>query len=118
VAHKKTSPKEREQINDSPKGKSRIQQKEKCMYFLSWIIVGWVVGWSAGKILKGNGYGPFMDIAMGVGGAVAGGLLMRSAGFGRYGGAIITTLAAMMGAVLLTLLAGFVNGRRTSARQL
>ncbi len=88
------------------------------MYFLSWMIVGLVVGWSAGKILKGNGYGPIMDIAMGICGAVVGGMLMRSAGFGGYGGIIITTLVAMLGAVLLTLLAGFVNGRRMYARQL
>jgi uncharacterized membrane protein YeaQ/YmgE (transglycosylase-associated protein family) len=88
------------------------------MYFLSWIIVGLVAGWSAGKLLKGNGYGPFMDIAMGICGAVVGGILMRSAGYGGYGGTIITTLVAMIGAVLLTLLAGLVNGRRMSARQL
>ncbi len=88
------------------------------MYFLSWIIVGLVVGWSAGKILKGNGYGPIMDIAMGICGALVGGMLMRSAGFGGYGGIIITTLVAMLGAVLLTLLAGLVNGRRLYARQL
>ena len=88
------------------------------MYFLSWIIVGLVAGWSAGKLLKGNGYGPFMDIAMGICGAVVGGMLMRSAGYGGYGSTIITTLVAMICAVLLTLLAGIVNGRRMSARQL
>jgi uncharacterized membrane protein YeaQ/YmgE (transglycosylase-associated protein family) len=55
---------------------------------------------------------------MGIGGAVVGGLLMRSVGLGGYGGTIITTLVAMIGAVLLTLLAGLVNGRRMSARQL
>ena len=88
------------------------------MYFLSWIIVGLIAGWSAGKILKGNAYGPFMDIGMGICGAVAGGMLMRSAGFGGYGGTIITTVVALIGAVLLTLLAGFVNGRRMYARQL
>ena len=91
------------------------------MYFLSWIIIGLVAGWSAGKILKGNAYGPFMDIAMGICGAVVGGMLMRSAGYGGYGGyggTIITTLVAMLGAVLLTLLAGLVNGRRMYARQL
>ncbi len=88
------------------------------MYFLSWIIVGLVAGWSAGKILKGNGYGPIMDIAMGICGALVGGTLMRSTGFGGYGGIIITTLVAMLGAVLLTLLAGLVNGRRMYARQL
>ena len=88
------------------------------MYFLSWIIIGLVAGWSAGKILKGNTYGPFMDIAMGICGAVAGGMLMRSAGFAGYGGTIITTVVALIGAVLLTLLSGFVNGRRMYARQL
>jgi uncharacterized membrane protein YeaQ/YmgE (transglycosylase-associated protein family) len=87
------------------------------MYLLSWIIVGLVAGWSAGKTLKGNSYGPSMDIAMGVCGAVAGGVLMRFAGFAGYGGTIITTLVAMIGAVLLTLLAGFVNGRTMYARQ-
>jgi uncharacterized membrane protein YeaQ/YmgE (transglycosylase-associated protein family) len=49
------------------------------MYFLSWILVGAVAGWLAGKILKGNDYGPTMDMGMGIGGAIAGGLLMRSA---------------------------------------
>ena len=88
------------------------------MYLLSWIIVGLAAGWSAGKILKGNTYGPFMDIAMGVGGAVAAGFIMRTAGFRGYGGMVITTLVAMIGAVLLTLLVGFVNGRRLYARQL
>ncbi|HEV2731932.1 MAG TPA: GlsB/YeaQ/YmgE family stress response membrane protein, partial [Terriglobales bacterium] len=68
------------------------------MYFLSWIIVGSVVGWSAGKFLKGDGYGPFMDILMGIGGGVTGGLLMRAAGFGGFGGTVLTTLVAMIGA--------------------
>ena len=85
---------------------------------LSWIFVGLVAGWFAGKILKGNDYGPIMDIVMGIGGAVVGGLLMRSGGLRGYGGTILTTFVAMIGAVLLTLLAGLVNGRRMYARQL
>src|SRR5712692_10382898 len=51
-------------------------------------------------------------------GAVGGGLLVASAAFGGYRGTILTTLVAMVSAVLLTLLAGFVNGRRIYARQL
>jgi hypothetical protein len=39
-------------------------------------------------------------------------------GFGGYRGASFTTLVAIVGAVLLTLVAGFVNGRRLYARQL
>jgi uncharacterized membrane protein YeaQ/YmgE (transglycosylase-associated protein family) len=88
------------------------------MYFASWIVVGLVAGWFGGKILKGNTYGPTMDIGMGISGAVAGGLLMQSAGFSGYKGIIFTTLVAMIGAVVVTLLAGFVNGRRMRAQQL
>ena len=88
------------------------------MQLVWWMMIGLIAGWLGGKILKGDGYGPFMDIVMGIGGAVAGGLLMRSTGLGGYWGTIITTLVAMIGAVLLTLLAGFVNGRRMYARQL
>jgi uncharacterized membrane protein YeaQ/YmgE (transglycosylase-associated protein family) len=88
------------------------------MQLLWWMMVGLVAGWFAGKILKGDGYGPVMDIAMGICGAVAGGLLIQSAGFDGNRGTIVTTLVAVVGAVLLTLLAGFVNGRRIYARQL
>jgi len=28
------------------------------------------VGWGAGRVLQGNGYGPLMDTLMGIGGAV------------------------------------------------
>ena len=76
-----------------------------------------MASWFGGKILKGNAYGPFMDVGVGVSGAVAGGLLMQSAGFSDRG-IILTTFVAMIGAVLLALLAGFVNGRRIYARQL
>jgi uncharacterized membrane protein YeaQ/YmgE (transglycosylase-associated protein family) len=89
------------------------------MYLLAWILIGAVVGWGTGRVLQGNGYGPFMDTFMGVAGAVAGGFLMRSAGLvGGYGGTIVTALVAMIGAVLLTMFAGFANGRRIYARQL
>jgi uncharacterized membrane protein YeaQ/YmgE (transglycosylase-associated protein family) len=89
------------------------------MYLLACILIGAVVGWGTGRVLQGNGYGPFMDTLMGVGGAVAGGFLMRSAGLASgYGGTIVTALVAMIGALLLTMLAGFANGRRIYARQL
>jgi uncharacterized membrane protein YeaQ/YmgE (transglycosylase-associated protein family) len=88
------------------------------MYLLAWIVIGAVVGWGAGRVFQGNGYGPLMDTLMGIGGAVVGGFAMISVGLGGYGGTIITTLAAMVGAVLLTVLAAYVNGRRVFARQL
>ena len=87
------------------------------MYLLAWIFIGVLVGWGAGKILAGHNHGPFMDIAMGVAGAVGGGYLMRSAGFQGSGGIIATTAVAVAGAGALTILAGLVNGRRIHVRQ-
>jgi len=88
------------------------------MYLLAWIFIGVVVGWAAGRVLQAESYGRSMDILMGVCAALAGGFLMRSAGFGGYGGAIVTTIVAMIGAVLLTVLTAYVNGRRLYAQQL
>jgi len=58
-----------------------------------------------------------MDVAMGIGGAVAGGFMMRAAGFGGVGGTIVTTFVAVICAALLTGLFGVANGRRMYARQ-
>ncbi len=88
------------------------------MHLLAWVVIGAVVGWGTGRVLQGNGYGPLMDTLMGIGGAVVGGFAMSSAGLGGYGGTIITTLVAIVGAVLLTAVAAYINGRRIFARQL
>ena len=88
------------------------------MHLLAWVGIGAVVGWGVGRVFQGNGYGPFMDILMGIGGAVVGGLLTRSAASGGYGGTIIATLMAMISAALVTMAAAYVNGRRVYARQL
>jgi uncharacterized membrane protein YeaQ/YmgE (transglycosylase-associated protein family) len=88
------------------------------MYLLAWIVVGAVVGWGAGRVFQGNGYGPLMDALLGIGGGIVGGFLTRIAGFDGYGGTIVASLVAMLGAALLTALAAYVNGRRAYARQL
>jgi len=87
------------------------------MYLIAWIFIGVLVGWAAGRMLVGNSYGPFMDVAMGIAGAVGGGYFMRSAGFQGFGGTIATTVVAVVGAAVLTILAGLVNGRRIHVRQ-
>jgi uncharacterized membrane protein YeaQ/YmgE (transglycosylase-associated protein family) len=90
--------------------------KEEYMYLLAWIFIGVLVGWGSGRILVGNNsYGLFMDVAMGIAGAVAAGYLMRSAGFRSYGGTIATTAVVVIGAALLTILVGLVNGRKIYA---
>ena len=88
------------------------------MYLLAWIVIGAVIGWGAGSVFQGNGYGPLMDTLLGIGGGIVGGFAMSSAGLGGYGETIMITLVGMVGAVLLTVLAAYINGSRIFARQL
>ena len=85
------------------------------MHILSWIILGVAAGWVTGRVLKGNQYGPWVDIIMGIAGALAGGFLIQYAGFpGRFE-IVSTTLSAILGAVALTVITAFVNGRKRYA---
>ena len=88
------------------------------MYLLAWVVIGAVVGWGAGRVFQGNGYGPLMDTLLGIGGGIVGGFLTRVAGFDGYGGTIVTSLVAMVGAALLTVVAAYVSGKRVYTRQL
>lgn len=81
-----------------------------------WIFVGLAAGWLAGKSLEGNGYGVWMDLSMGIAGAVVGGLLTRSVGFSGYGGVFVSTFTAIGCAALLTILVATINGRAIRAR--
>ena len=65
-----------------------------------WIIVGLIAGWAAGKIMRGGGYGPLMDIVLGIVGAVVGGWLMGAIGI-YAGGLIGTIVVAIIGAIFL-----------------
>jgi uncharacterized membrane protein YeaQ/YmgE (transglycosylase-associated protein family) len=86
------------------------------MHFLWWILVGLIAGWATGKIMRGAGYGFFVDILLGIAGALIGGFIMRSAGFAGQGGMIYTILVALGGAILLTAVVRLIFGRssRTS----
>jgi uncharacterized membrane protein YeaQ/YmgE (transglycosylase-associated protein family) len=82
------------------------------MYILSWIVIGLVTGWLTGKLVVGNGYGPIVDIAMGIAGAIAGGFIMRLASSPAHGGLAYTSLAALLGAAILTATTAYSNGRK------
>ena len=43
-----------------------------------WVIVGLIAGWLTGKIMSGGGYGPLMDIIVGILGALRVGSLCRT----------------------------------------
>ena len=79
------------------------------MFILWWIIVGLIAGFLTGKLMKGSGFRPIMDIVVGIVGAIVGGFIMRSLGFADQGSLIYTIFVAVIGAVLLTLLLRLVT---------
>jgi len=87
------------------------------MDLFSWM-VGLPAGWSGGKILKGDGMRHGHGHCDGHRGSSGGRSSHAIAGLGGRWGGIGTSVVAMIGATFLTLLAGFVNVRRLSARQL
>ncbi len=48
------------------------------MGLLSWIVVGLIARWLAGKVMRGRGFGLVGDIIIGVVGALVGGWLADS----------------------------------------
>jgi uncharacterized membrane protein YeaQ/YmgE (transglycosylase-associated protein family) len=72
------------------------------MFWLLWlIIIGFIAGWAAGKIMGTGGYGPLMDILIGIAGAIVGGFLLRLLGIYSSGGLIPEIIVAIFGAVFL-----------------
>ena len=74
------------------------------MGLLSWIVVGLIAGWLAGKVMKGSGFGLLGDIIVGVVGALVGGWLSESVlglGVGVSGFNLTSILIAFLGAVVV-----------------
>ena len=78
-----------------------------------WILIGLIAGYITGRIMKGSGFGPIMDIVVGIVGALVGGFLMVQLGYAGSGGFLYTVFVAVLGAVLLTFLMRLVTGGRS-----
>ena len=85
------------------------------MYFLSWIIVGLITGWLTGKLVREGGYGPIVNIVMGIAGAIGGGLLMRLTSSPIHRGLLYTSLAAILGAAIVTWINAYATARKRYA---
>ena len=82
------------------------------MYVLLWIVVGVVAGLLTGRILRGEEHGRLMDLVTGVAGAIWGGFLVLYTGLSGRFEIFLTTLGAILGAVVLAAAIAFVNGRK------
>lgn len=79
------------------------------MFLLYILIVGLVAGWATGKIMKGAGYGPIVDILLGIAGAFVGSRLLGLLGIYSGGGLIPTILVAIVGAIVLVLIVRLIK---------
>lgn len=84
------------------------------MGILTWIIVGIIAGWLAGKVTRGGGFGLIGDLVIGVVGALLGGFLAGSLLKipGAISGFNLETLAvAFLGSVLVIVILRMISGR-------
>jgi uncharacterized membrane protein YeaQ/YmgE (transglycosylase-associated protein family) len=81
---------------------------------IAWIVIGVIAGWLTGKIMKGSGFGFFVDMIVGIIGAMVGGFISYHLGLGGVNehGLIISIVIAVFGAIILTWLVRLVTGER------
>jgi len=76
---------------------------------VSWLLLGLVAGWLAGKIARGRGFGCIADIVLGLIGSYIGGWIFIKLGI--FGGGFLYSLAAAtLGAVILVSIAHLFAG--------
>ncbi|MDA8349717.1 MAG: GlsB/YeaQ/YmgE family stress response membrane protein [Pseudomonadota bacterium] len=71
------------------------------MGIITWLIVGLIAGWGAGKVMKGGGYGVLMDIVLGILGGLLGGWLFGVLGIWHGGSLIGSIIVAFIGRPIL-----------------
>jgi uncharacterized membrane protein YeaQ/YmgE (transglycosylase-associated protein family) len=73
------------------------------------LIVGAIAGWLAGQIVRGFGFGLLWNIILGIVGAFIGVWLLRQLGFLPFSGFIGSIVNAVIGAVVLLVIVGFIR---------
>ncbi len=72
------------------------------MSFISWIILGLVSGYIASKIVNKAGEGAFLDVALGIIGAIVGGFVFNLVGtVGVTGLNVWSLFVSIIGAILV-----------------
>jgi uncharacterized membrane protein YeaQ/YmgE (transglycosylase-associated protein family) len=85
------------------------------MGIISWIILGLIAGFIASKLVDRQGKGFWLDIALGIVGALVGGFLFDLFGAsGVTGLNIYSMIVAVVGAVAVLLIYNAVTGRRAA----
>jgi len=84
------------------------------MSILAWLVLGLIAGFIASKIVNKTGEGLFLDIVIGIVGALIGGSLFNTlGGVGITGFNLWSLFVAIVGAVIALLLYHAAVGRRS-----
>jgi uncharacterized membrane protein YeaQ/YmgE (transglycosylase-associated protein family) len=82
------------------------------MSVFGWIVLGLLAGWIGSKIVNRHGQGIFMDIVLGVVGALVGGFLFSLIGAeGVTGFNLYSMFVAIVGSVVVLVIYHFIAGR-------
>ena len=83
------------------------------MSIIGWIILGLIAGWIANKIVEGSSQGFFLNIALGIVGALVGGFLYAQllGGEGVTGVNIGSIIVSIIGAIIVLWVYNAVAGR-------
>lgn len=83
------------------------------MSIISWVVLGLIAGFIASKIVNKRGEGFFLDIILGIVGAVVGGWLFSLFGaVGVTGFNLYSMFVAVLGAIVVLVLYHAVAGQR------
>ena len=83
------------------------------MSFLAWIVLGLIAGFIGSKVVNRSGEGIFLDIILGIVGAVVGGWLFTMFGaHGVTGLNLYSILVAALGAIIVLWVYHALIGRR------
>ena len=78
------------------------------MNLIVFLLIGGIAGWLAGLTSRGQGWGPFGNVVLGVLGAFAGSFLFRILNLPTEG-LVMSMVAAFLGAVAILMLASLVR---------
>jgi len=78
------------------------------MSLIWFLIIGLAAGWMAGKIMKGRGFGLWINLILGIAGSFIGGFLFQFLGIGGDG-IFASLIAALVGAIALLVIIGMAK---------
>ena len=83
------------------------------MSIIGWIVLGLIAGFIGSKIVNKTGEGFFLDIVLGIVGAIVGGFLFTAVGAtGVTGFNLYSMFVAIVGAIVVLVLYHAILGRR------